>query len=557
MNHPSQAEVLEAIAGLFSGKPRAAALAHYPSLRIQTANLHHALVEAIGSTREVIEAWEARLKTDEEVVAEFSAISEPLHPYRVLAPALARSVHQTAKYLLDETQAAPAVATAQAGEIDPSFSSFVKLGSAVRSFLDAVVQAAYQLVSFESRQLNYKFLQSLASFAAVAPESLHSNIVSPEIQSALDAYLALPPKERKNSPFTKASHEQFPQRLLVASQSAGLPDWRRSNLELLFSFCSDFVHSGYVSALATGEGGPQIILGGPGDTFTPRAENFAELKRRLLAEAAGAYADLFLPTLRQGIERMLVSGVSADWVTKLEDAARDIDQLRAIVDRRLVEPVRRGVVGSAGILDIECACKGVLRLEPPHHEWDSFCPECGSRFILQEIDEDVDYVISPFGVGRVLFNDAIPITDLGKNLGDKLGRIKAKHTPPHREDGLTFVPIADLMHCDEDTLKVGACVTSTPSDELRAQCSMFAFVPSKSLERCAVIRIRCNCGNTVDYDKALQTNVCQCGKCKAHIGLMGVTGNGTAIQIRHPDGTPGTAPIQARNRFRETGIAQD
>ena len=554
---PSQADVLHAIAALFDAQPSAAALGHYPTLRIQTDNLHEALRTAIGSVDMIVDDWADELAIDDRVKPNFRLGSSILSSYRTIAPALVRNVHRTADFLIEETRTMPAVDTARAGETTPSFSDFVRLGAAVRGFLDAAVQTAYQLATFDGLQLNYKFLQSLLSFATVAPASLHSNIVSPEMQAALNAYVALAGKDKKNSGFTKAAHDQFPQRLMVGAQAAALPDWRRHNLELLFSFCSDFVHSGYVSVLAIGGEAPGFILGGPGDAFTPRAENFAELKQRLLAECAGVYADLLVPLLRQAIDRMLVAGTPIALAERLNTASGRIGNVRAVLHRRLVEPVRRGLLGSNKAVDIRCMCGGGVQLEPPHHEWDRFCPDCGSRFSLYEVDDAVDYVVSATGVGDVLGGDAPKITELDQAMRDKLTRIAAKHAPVDEKGEVSFLLLTDLERCDETTLKVPSQVTSGPSGDDRIRCSLMAFVAAKSIERCPIVLITCNCGAAADYWTATKTNVVQCPRCKTNIGLLGVSGDGEGVSMLNPDGSPGTAPIQARNRFSVLGKATD
>ncbi len=55
-----------------------------------------------------------------------------------------------------------------------------------------------------------------------------------------------------------------------------------------------------------------------------------------------------------------------------------------------------------------CGCQVDLR--PPHHKWDRFCPNCGSRFVLHDVDEEADYVVSQTGIGDVLGGDAPKIT---------------------------------------------------------------------------------------------------------------------------------------------------
>ena len=361
-------------------------------------------------------------------------------------------------------------------------------------------------------------------------------------------------KDRKNSAFTKAAYDQFPQRLLIGAQAAGLPDWRQRNIELLFSFCSDFVHSGYVSVLAIGEPGPGFVMGGSGDAFTPKAENFAELKLRLLAECAGAYADLFLPILRQAMGRMLVGGVAIAWIEELDRAVDKVGAVRAILHRELVEPVRRGLIGSDTVLHIKCMCGGVVELDPPHQAWDRYCHACGSRFVLHEVSDQVDYVISSAGIGDILGGDATRIADLDQSGRDKLLRIAKKHAPA---DGnkVSFLLITDLERCDEDTLGVASVISSAPNDAERSRCSLMAFVAAKSMGRCPAVRITCRCGGKTNYQTADQTNVVQCRCCHTGIGLLSVTGDGKDVPILNPDGSRGMAPIQGKDRFTVPGIA--
>lgn len=554
---PTAEEILQAIADLLTAKQSSAALAHYPTLRIQTNNLRAALENAVQRAEFVLDRWSIELNDDMNVAPEFQAQGTALFPYRKIAPSLVHNLHQTADFLLEETCAVPAVDIDQVSVTTPSFSDFVKLGAAVRSFLDALVQAAYQLATWDGLQLNYKFLQSLLSFAVVAPPSLHSNIVSTEMQVALDSYVALSNKIRKNSTFTKATHDQFVQRLDVVCKFVELPDWRRQNLGLLFGFCSDFVHSGYVSVLAIKDPGFQVILGGRGDAFTPRAENFAELKLQLIAECAGAYTDLLVPVLLHAIGQTLKGSIPPAWKADLDAAVTDIGDVRAILHRQLVEPIREGVVGSEATVQTQCMCGAQVDFGPPFHVWDQFCYQCGSRFVLHEVGEEVDYVVSQAGVGNVLGGDATKITMLSSSTRAKLDRIAASHAPKDDEGEVNFLLITDLDRCDEESLEVPSLVTSAPSGDDRRVCQLFAFVAAKSLERCEIVRIHCNCGAEVDYVTANNTNICQCAKCQRVIGLMGASGHGTTVAIRNPDGIESAGRIQAQHRFKIPGVAVD
>ncbi|MGB8840399.1 MAG: hypothetical protein WCC64_04965 [Aliidongia sp.] len=546
---PQEAEVLRAIGDLLARPRSAAALAHYPTLRIQTANLRAALKAAIDAGEQVAVSWSERLGQDRLVVDEFRPATSPLHPYRIIAPALVRNLNRTSEFLLDEASPAAAVDVERVGETVPSFSDFVRLGAAARVFLDAVVQTAFQLVAFDGRQLNYKFLHSLQGFAPVAPPSLHGNIYSSEIQVALTRFAAMSSVDIKNSHFVTRSNEQFGQRLKVSGEHVGLIEQRRRNIELLYSFCSDFVHSGYVSTIAVSEAGPGIIMGGRGDAFTAHAENFAELKQRLLAECAGAYADLLIPALLAAVRRTLTNGAEPAWVSALNTVVFGVETTRAVLNRELVEPLRKTLVGSDATIRIDCVCGGRLDWQPPHHEWDAFCSNCGSRFRTFLVDEDVDYIVSPSGPGDVNGGDAPRIRELEPDLTGKLARIVERHRPAPQDDGVPFVLIHDLARCDEESLKAPALIVAAPIQDGQEKCVLYAFVAAKSLERCAVVRIRCNCGLHVDYRTHENTNVCRCGACGRSIGLLGVSGGGTDISIQNPDGTLGLAPIQALQRF--------
>jgi hypothetical protein len=551
----SDLEVLQVIAELVTTKRKSSALAHYPTLRIQTNNLNSALKNAIKSTDLILDKWSDKLALDNEVAGEFVGQGMPLFPYRTIAPFLVHNVHRTADFLLGETLGALKYDVDDVGKTVPSFSHFVTLGSAVRGFIDALVQTVYQLVTFDSLQLNYKFLQSLLSFAAVAPPSLHANVASSKTQAALNAYTALSNKEKKDSAFTKATHDQFGQRLSVACKKIGFSDERKRNIELLFSFCSDFIHSGYASILATSEKGPGYILGWSGDAFVAEAENFSELKQRLLAECAGLYANLLVPALSLAIQRTLANPTPSDWSAELDSATARINDLRTVLNQTVVKAVRKGVFQLLPKLPVDCVCGNETILHPPFLEWHRFCSHCGSRFCFPEVNDNVDYVVSSVGIGDVLGSDAPRLASLDAAAKAKLQRIMAKHALEKGEGAPDLLLITDLERIDEDTLEVPFQCTSTPDGDNRKRCQLLTFVAAKSLERCKIVRIRCNCGVEVDYSTAVCTNICQCPTCQQVIGLIGVSGEGDSIMSQNPDGSPKPMPIQARNRFKVPNTA--
>lgn len=549
----SEGEVLNAISELFLKRKSDAALAHYPTLRIQTNNLHAALRESIFSISEIVELWAEKLGNDSRTDEKFRNPGSPLSSYRIIAPALVRNMHYTSDFLLEETQGIPAVQPKDISKTIPSFSDFIRLGAAVRAFLDSLVQTSYQLATFDGKQLNYKFLQSLISFAPVAPQSLQTNIASQKLQEILKNYASLENKKRKDSSFTKSSNEQFSQRLEVACQHAHCDNKRRRNIDLLFNFCSDFVHSGYVSVLALGEPGAGFIMGGPDDAFVPRAENFAELKQRLLTECANAYAEIFLPIFGSAINKTLTD--EDQWSDLLKSSTSTIKKSLSIIGRVLIEPVRKGVLGTGESLSIDCMCGHSMSLSEIQHEWDRYCHSCGSRFKLHEVPEDTDYVISSSGIGNVLGSDAKKIKYLDHSERSKLDRIFRKHSYKLNKEPVEFQLINDLTRCNEDTLKTDSRVTHAPTEAEKKKCDLFTWVAAKSLERCATILITCNCGEVCNHQNSPNSSICQCPRCKRNIGIFGISGQIEHVEIMNPDGTIGEIEIQARNRFTKPNSA--
>jgi len=86
---------------------------------------------------------------------------------------------------------------------------------------------------------------------------------------------------------------------------------------------------------------------------------------------------------------MLVHGAKPDWVPVLNAGALGVETIRAVLNRELVKPIRKGLVGSDTTIRIDCICGEHLDWRPPHREWETFCSTCGSRLRPLLVDENV------------------------------------------------------------------------------------------------------------------------------------------------------------------------
>jgi hypothetical protein len=87
-------------------------------------------------------------------------------------------------------------------------------------------------------------------------------------------------------------------------------------------------------------------------------------------------------------------------------------------------------------------------------------------------------------------------------------------------------------------------ITSTPSEDDKQRCQIYAYVGAELLTDRESMNIRCNCGASVPYQTSTATNVAECGSCGTIIGLLGVEGGPGAIEYSRPDGTTGAVPVQ-------------
>jgi hypothetical protein len=318
MTAPDRTEkVTGLIAANLTSITSSAALSHYPSLRIQTANLNRALLRSVEETTATLGEVSSLLSDDSAVTQEFRAPETALFHFRRVGPRIIHNFLLIANKLVRATPPEPKHPLADASLLRGSFEDFCDLCTSVRQFVDTLVECSYQLCALNPKYLNYKVLESLASFVVVAPASLQTPIYSRELEAVVQEYVKMNSKTRKNSDFTLASHEQFPQRVDFLS-TVLKPSYHRNlrgNLNSVFKFCSDFAHVGYVSTLVVGSEAGQVYMGSADDVFLPRSENFAELKLQLLHECAIFYGDVFQRALQF-------------FLGKLLDAPRDTASIR-------------------------------------------------------------------------------------------------------------------------------------------------------------------------------------------------------------------------------------
>lgn len=547
MTVPDRTEQVAAlIAANLTSIRSSAALSHYPSVRIQTANLNRALLLSVEETLGVLAAMSSLLDDDAAVTEEFRGPSTALCHFRRIGPRIVGNLLLIAKKLTKATPPEPKLTLAQASLLKGSFEDFCDLCTAVRQFVDTLVECSYQLCALDPAYLNYKVLESLASFVVVAPASLQTPIYSRELETVVQEYVRMNSRTRKNSDFTLASHEQFPQRVdfLCNTLSPSYHHNVRGNLNSVFKFCSDFAHVGYVSTLVVGSEVGQVYMGSAEDVFYPRSENFAELKLQLLRESAIFYGDIFLRALKSFLTRLL-GAAGNELAGRVSDGQSKLFKALGFTYRTLVEPIREGLVGGDATIRYDCNCGGHIEWPSPHSDWDNYCPECGARFVMHEVPANVEYVISASGPGDVTGGRATKIRDLPERLRQKLTRLSEKHKPPVGDgNAISFLHITDLEHTDEDTLEVAVRVLGVPPAEIKKECQLFTFVSGNALGRAAEFLIRCSCGATAPYDVASERYAVRCPKCNSLIGLIVVSGDSTHVSGRGFDGSPCEYPIQ-------------
>lgn len=532
-------EVLGVIAANLTAVKSTAALSHYPSLRVQTRNLNDGMAKSIDAISSVLVALKTALNDDASVSDEFRDRDNPLYHYRQLAPRIIENLLLITRKLLKETPPEPSLEVHELEKLHDKFEDFCDLATAVRQFTDTAVETSYQLSALDPKYLNFKVLESLASFVMVAPPSLQVPIYSAELETIVQDFVGMSSRDRKNSDFTHASNEQFPQRTkyLCKTLKPSFHSNVEGNLNTVFKFCSDFAHIGYVSTLVIGSDKVgQYILGGPGDAFVARAENFAELKWQLLRESALFYADVFLRALLVFCCKSLTQTARAPVESSIQMAIDDMAKVYRLTHRTLVEPIVKGLIGSDTTIGIECNCGGRIDWAPPHHAWDNYCGTCGARFEMHEVPPEIGYVVSAQGPGDVTGSSATKIADLPDDVRAKLKRIWQIHKESlSAKKGVAFIHISDPENVNENTLEEQAQVLRMPTE--KDACDLYAVVANAAIRSRDEIDIHCNCGTRVPWKKPFQESTVLCGNCGSRIGLMVVSGDPGYLVGVNPDGT--------------------
>jgi len=533
-------EVLGIIAANLTTLKSTAALSHYPSLRVQTRNLNSGVAASVDATFEMLRALRTALNDDQSVSPEFLNPNTPLVHYRILGPRIINNLLLITGKLLRDTRPEPALDVHESERLSGKFEDFCDLATSVRQFTDTVVETSYQLYALDPKYLNFKVLDSLASFVMVAPQSLQLPIYSAELEKIVQEFVAMPSRQRRNSDFSHSSNEQFPQRVkaLVDGLKPSFHDHVEGNLNTVFKFCSDFAHIGYVSTLVTGSEAGQVVLGGPGDAFYPRTENFAELKWQLLREALVFYADIFLRALLAFMRRALREQSRAAIEPDIQTQIDQLLKVYRLTHRTLVEPIVEGLIGSATTVRFKCNCGAAVEWAPPHHEWDNYCRQCGARFVMHEVPPQIGYVVSAAGPGDVTGSAAMKIADLPVQLRGKLKRIWERHRDDlAKKDGIAFIHLTDPENIDEATLEQVVQVLRVPTPVEKATCQIYAWVANAALRWDREIIIHCNCGTAVPWKPPFDENTVQCAHCSRRIGLMVVSGDPGYLAGDNADGS--------------------
>lgn len=546
-------EVTKLIAENFSKDPGLAALNHYPTLRIQTRNLNNALSQSLIKLEAIFTELGTGFAETQKLSPSAIEPNGTTHYYLNLGPRILQNFLLMGRRVAAVAIPEPKLGLNELDKIRGSFDDFCDLTTTVRQFVDTLVESSYVLSTLDASYLNYRVLESLLSFIEVAPPSLQAPIYSEGMADIVNEFASMSVAKRKNSDFTRASREQFPQRVkfLCSSLGCNYHNNIEGNLVTVYKFCSEFAHIGYVSTLVAGskaDGGPILRGEDDSDVYLSRAENFAELKLQLLRECMIFYADVFIRALRVFIEKMFVDTKSRLFTERLDAEIDSLFKLLRLTMRTLVEPIVRGKIGSGETIEIECNCGGKIQWEPPHHNWDNYCPECGARFEMMEVDPDVSYVISELGPGDVLGGWAVPMKQLAPELRKKLTSIWQRHKVTlSSEEGTKFLTIRDLINIDIETLQDRVEILNLPPEEVRQKCTLFTFVSDGGMQASDHIDITCNCGNVIPFRKPYSEPALHC-KCGALIGIAVVSGDPISISGQNPDGTRRQLPVQGSRR---------
>lgn len=401
-------EILSSIARNLSERKRTTALNNYEVLgnNIKYVNelLKHAIVEFAVIQSSAVECFK-----NPAVLNEAFKESNVLAPFTKIVPRIiANGLAILEKFALNtEPDDRSDVSLDSLNKLQRGFMEYNNLVTAARQIVDSLVSDGYQLYLLDSKSANYHVLVSLNSFDKFVTASIRDALFTKEIVDALAEFRKLDYKKWASSHITKCAQPTFANKVDFLFEQIGLSSENsfKDEIKDLFKFSSEFTHIGYVSTFFTSSLESEVILGDDIGPYLPSAENFSELKYKILETVTSLFAKLYIPVLASMIGKIITQDTAKDYLLRLSNLASKMQEQIKTRNNKYYFFIKSGLIGSDKIIDLKCQCGTTKSWKTPHDLNSLYCATCGSHFNLLEVEGESGYIITSAGPIKVIGSD--------------------------------------------------------------------------------------------------------------------------------------------------------
>ena len=407
-------DVLKTIAESLSERKSLAALSNYQVLNNNIGYVNNLFKESLSWLSKISNEIKVSLEDDSLASSEAKDNTCPLYYFRKVLPRVVINGIQISMKFQNHTMSdnRSHITLENVYLLHKPFADYSALVTSTRQFVDSLISDSYQMICLEPKLLNYHVLSSLSSFEKYATKSIWHSIANDRLIKVLSAFNSLKFQDRANSQISRCTHKTFAQKVDYIFSQLEISDSKlNDDLKNMFKFSSEFAHVGYVSTMFSSTYDSECIFGDEISPYLPSAENFSELKYRLLETAVKLYSKVYLPSLKYALDK-LMSSLSSNINRKIDVLINAVNNGLNTRNNQYYFFICGGLIESDKDIKLPCRCGEIRVWAPPHERSELFCKKCGSSFNLIEMEGDPGYIVTSEGPVKVIGSDVPDLEDL-------------------------------------------------------------------------------------------------------------------------------------------------
>lgn len=301
--------------------------------------------------------------------------------------------------------------------LSKGFKNYNQLVTTTRQLLESIITSSYQILMFDSKELNYQILTSLNSFFKYATKSLKMAVFNDELINILNDFNKLSYKDWKKSNITKCKHGTFGDKInyIFTKLNEGKNNNLQERLNNLYKFSSEFTHIGFVSTFYASTSNSEVIFNDENGPYLISTENYNELKYEILLTALELLYKIYNPCLIEFIKKIFITKVSDNFIHEFNIINEEINNDILSRNNTYYFFITNDYINSNDDIVLECKCGTKNIWFAPRKNNEVICKGCGSNFNFIILEGDPGYILTSNGPVRVLGSSAPVIENISED----------------------------------------------------------------------------------------------------------------------------------------------